>query len=350
MKIFPYIYEPDRSIEVYNQTNTYLETYPDLKGKIENLGWVYHEVGLIIPQTVENFWSGHYFPYSESWDELQVSFSLCCFGLYKQAFISLRSALELGMLSVYFNINDEGHKTVRDWYFSKDCFDSNTPRTDKIWKILLSNINIKKFNDKYDLRGKYNELMFLHNFVHTKGNKFSNSLGGLKGNSQVFLEKALKAWLRTYEKIVVILTTLHLLKYPIALVHFDYSKKFGIDIPNFGGLEKDKIDRIASLLPSDYINEIEIIASYDPPTRTTLSEISSLPDMTEEQLDEQVLISHKFSIEHGEGFIEWEKNQHKLYNELFKIELGQRAKEHIEILRLWAKENGFMESKSKRKE
>jgi hypothetical protein len=66
MKIFPYIYEPEKSIEVFNKTNNFLDTNKDVKSKIEELGWVCHEVGNIIPQTIENYWSGHSFPFSES--------------------------------------------------------------------------------------------------------------------------------------------------------------------------------------------------------------------------------------------------------------------------------------------
>jgi len=32
----------------------------------------------------------------------------------------LRSGLELGMLSVYFNINDDGHNAVKEWLQAKD--------------------------------------------------------------------------------------------------------------------------------------------------------------------------------------------------------------------------------------
>ena len=102
---------------------------------------------MIVPQNLDNFWSGHYFPFIDSWEELQVSFTQICFGLYKQAFVSLRSGLELGMLSVYFNINDDGHNAVREWLNSKD----KTPRAEKIWKILRQNDNIKKFDEKHDL-------------------------------------------------------------------------------------------------------------------------------------------------------------------------------------------------------
>ena len=49
MKLIPYIYEPDKSIEVFKDTNDYLEKKPTIKERIEHLGWVYHNVGEIIP-------------------------------------------------------------------------------------------------------------------------------------------------------------------------------------------------------------------------------------------------------------------------------------------------------------
>ena len=70
IKLFPYIYEPEKSLVVLDQTEKYFTANPEIKNKIEKLGWVYHSIGQSIPQTTENFWSGHYFPYAESWDEL----------------------------------------------------------------------------------------------------------------------------------------------------------------------------------------------------------------------------------------------------------------------------------------
>jgi hypothetical protein len=66
---------------------------PDPKGHAQII-WIYHTLGMIIPHNFENFWSGHFFSFIESWEELQVSFTQICFGLYKQAFVSLRSGLE----------------------------------------------------------------------------------------------------------------------------------------------------------------------------------------------------------------------------------------------------------------
>ena len=348
MKFSPYIYEPDKSINVYRQTEKYFEDNPEIKTRIEELGWIYQTVGMIIPQNFENFWSGHFFPFIDSWEELQVSFNLICFGLYKQAFVSLRSGLELGMLSVYFNINDDGHNAVKEWLQSKGTDEAKTPRATSIWKILLSNDNIKKFNDKNDLRKTFDNLGYLHNYVHTKGAKHSNRMGLLKSNSQTFEAKLILKWIKSYADIISLITTLHLLKYPISVIRFDYGKKFGIDIPSFGGLEEFNIDKFAKILPTQYLTDIEAIANEDPTTQQTIIEISSFPDMTELQVEEQIINIEKSLIENGEGFTKWLESQRRFLELTGKNEFSHKMKERIELIRKWAEENNFMESKAKR--
>ncbi len=348
MKFSPYIYEPDKSIEVYKESEKYFETNPEIKKRIEELGWIYHTVGMIVPQNFENLWSRHYFPFIDSWEELQVSFTQICFGLYKQAFVSLRSGLELGMLSVYFNINDDGHNAVKEWLQAKDKKEADTPFAKTIWKILLQNDNIKKFNEKHDIETVHKNLGYLHNYVHTKGAKHSNRMGLLKSNSQTFEAELISKWLKSYADIISLVSTLHLLKYPISVVRFDYSKKFGIDIPSFGGLEEYNIDKIASLLPDKYIEDIEKIANEDPATQQTIKEISAFPDMTELQVEEQIVNLEKSLIEDGEGFTKWLENQERWLKSFGQSEFDEKMKNRIELLRIWATENDFLESKVKR--
>lgn len=348
MKFWPYIYEPDKSVEVYRLTEKYFEDNPEIKERIEDLGWIYHTVGMILPQNIENFWSGHNFPFLDSWEELQVSFNQICFGLYKQAFVSLRSGLELGMLSVYFNINDDGHNAVKDWLNSEDSNEANTPRANTIWKILLSNKNIRQFNEKHNLRKTFDDLGYLHNYVHTKGAKHSNHMGLEKSNSQTFEATLISKWLTTYADIISLISTLHLLKYPISVIRFDYRSKFGIDLPNFGNLEEYNIDRIAKILPPNYLGDIELIAKDDPTTQETIQQICIIPDMTDEQIEEQIINIEKIFIRSGDGFIKWLEQQKEYLKSSGEEDFSNIMKLRIEFLRKWSEENNFMESKSKR--
>jgi len=154
--------------------------------------------------------------------------------------------------------------------------------------------------------------------------------------------------LKSYADIISLVSTLHLLKYPISVVRFDYSKKFGIDIPSFGGLEEYNIDKIASLLPDKYIEDIEKIANEDPATQQTIKEISAFPDMTELQVEEQIVNLEKSLIEDGEGFTKWLENQERWLKSFGQSEFDEKMKNRIELLRIWATENDFLESKVKR--
>ena len=105
--LFPFIWHPDKSVGVYEESKRFLDQ-SGLEPEITRVGWTYHHVGDLIPHTMENFWSGHFFPWLESWEEIQISCNLALFGFYKQAKVSLRGGLELGLLSVYWNLNDRG--------------------------------------------------------------------------------------------------------------------------------------------------------------------------------------------------------------------------------------------------
>ena len=346
MYIYPYIIDNEKSIETYKNTLKYFEENPTVKDKIQELGIIYSSVGNSVPQTNINYWSGHSFPYSESWDDLQISTTLCFFGLYKQAYSTLRSGLELGLLSVYYNINDDGHLAVREWYYSLDSPESNTPRTEKIWKILLSNENIKKYNDKFDLKSDYLSLGYLHNYVHTKGNKYSNSLDGKKGNSPIILASLMQDWIETYEKITVIIITLHLLKYPLGLFEVDYIRKFGIDAPNVSQVNFN-IKLISTLLEKEKLEFIQHIANNDSQTKDILSELNSIPNKTDDEIEEDIIKHEKlFASNYLGGFIKWEENQLKTMNDFIEkipnLDIDDYKNDtlkRIEIIRKWAIEN-----------
>ena len=68
--------------EVYKKSEEYLKNHDRLRDKIATHLWAYNEAGVLVPQTVKSFWSGHFFPFSESYYELENSFELCKQGFY----------------------------------------------------------------------------------------------------------------------------------------------------------------------------------------------------------------------------------------------------------------------------
>lgn len=340
IELGPLIYQPKKSIEVVELSELYLRENESIRSLVSNVSWSYFSISKSIPQTSENLWSGHFFPYIESTEELQVSTNLALMGLYKQAFSSLRCALEVGMLSVYYNINDDGHRVVKDWLASKEHREANTPRADKIWKILRSNESIKKFDDKFGLRDDFNSLGFLHNYVHTKGHLYSNRVGLTKSNYQTFESCVFDKWCDSFTRVVLLLIKLHMLKYPITVIEFDWSTKVGIDNP-FPVLDKHEIDRIKELLTHEEFAEIKQCFSEDAKSQELFEYIRNLPDLREEEVEEQIIQLDKRTIESGLGFIKWEKNELSQMH-LYDDDSRERVLRRIRILRSWAEENGLM--------
>ena len=339
--MIPFSYTPNKSIKVYEKSQEYLEKNPNFYSEIQSLSWIYHSLHDLIPQTFTNFGSGHFFPYNESFQELQVSFSQCQFGLYKQSFTSLRSVLELGLLSVYYNINDEGHETVKKWFASEDNREANTPRNKKIWEILESHPNILDFQKSCNIKERFFNLGFLHNYVHTKGYKFSNSLGKFKSNFQTFEEDGINKWITTAKEVVTIVTVLHLLKYPIGMYEIDYHAKYGIDIPMFSKLLPHQLQKIKSFFPKNYVLKLTEIALKDEEAKLFANHNISKPDLTEEEKEADYLRHDMESIEQI-GFEIWLRNELSLYKVNSIKELHTEKQSKIKFLENWAKENEFI--------
>jgi hypothetical protein len=251
--------------------------------------------------------------------------------------ISLRGGLELGLLSIYWNLNDDGHKAVKDWLRSSE----NTPRFETLWKKLEKHQNFQSFQQKYDIKSRLLELGILHNYVHTKGYFFSNSLGIPKPNYQTFETKGIEKWLSAYQEVITVLCVLHLVKYPVGVIEFDYFSKFGYDIPSFGGLDEGQVARLEKIIGTEVFGYLREVSQNDPTVQNLLSWINELPVMTREDLDKQVVEMEKPMIEQM-GFEKWaQSNSHFLESDHFRI--------LFEYLKNWAEENGFQKSQQERK-
>ena len=332
----PFTFTDDLSIEV-NKTTTEYIAQNNLEEIIKEISWCFHAVQGVIPHTNESFWSGHFFPMIECWEELQVSINLCLFGFYKQSMCSLRSALELGLLSVYWNINDDGHITIKNWLKSE----VDTPRLGDVWDKLKNHPNFSWFQGVSDLKSRLLSFGYLHNFVHTKGGKYSNRIGLLKSNCQTFEEKGFNSWLESYREVIKILTLLHLIKYPIGVVEFEWSNKFGIDKPMFGGLEVHQIQQIANLIGNEDFSRIKELAHKDHNVTEIMEWIENLPDLTEKELEDQIIHFDKDMIENM-GLNDWLKMEEK------SQPWSKKVQERVNSLVQWAKENGYENSKFER--
>lgn len=325
---------------ILNTTNKYFEDNSEIKNKVDEYNWILRSLFDLLPETIENFWSGHVFPIAEAEYELECSIVLCKLGFYKHAITSLRNVLELGLLSVYWDIDNQSHIDIQNWFKSIE----STPFRSQVFKKLAKNSNIKIFNNKHDIFKKTAELYTkLSNFSHTRGFGYSSrKLNKHHSNVNSFNEAALNKWLELTREVIEIVTIFHILKYPVALQNTPIWDKFGINIPAGGFLQPSQTERIKNLISDLMLKDLQKISDDDPNATAMTEWVTNQPDLTEEEFLLQIENSDKNDIKR-EGYNHWIKQQRKLYNFIKTKnpkEYNQKL-EYFQKLKLWAKENDY---------
>lgn len=334
-------------LQILNETNEYLQKHPETKKKVEEINWTFRSLLGLLPETLETFWSGHIFPIAEAEYELECSIVFCKLGFYKHAIGALRNVLELGLLSVYWDIDGQSHIDIQDWLRSME----STPFRKRVFAKLRTNSNIGKFDDKQDILGKTKTLYGqLSDFSHTKGFGFSSrQLNKHQSNVNSFNETSLARWLELTEKVAEIVTIFHILKYPVALQYIPIIEKFGLNGPVGGFIEPHQVERIKEIISQDMLRDLQEISDKDPDAMEAVKWIKNLPDITESEFSEQIERQDKSMIQ-MQGYEQWIKNERKFYKEIKKRKPQEyeEKKTYFKKLREWAKENGCLSDKVNR--
>jgi hypothetical protein len=265
-------------------TEKFLLDNCDLHSKIDKLVWAYHEIGNVIPQNIPKLFSGHVFPFNESIYEIECSYQLLKLAFYKYSFIALRNALELGLLSVYWDKNDNSESLIQNWHDSKE----DTPFKRQIISGLKSIANINEFCNHFDLFSRLNKIYDdLSDYTHTKGYNYSaQNLNN--ANFTRFNEKVILEWLNLLECVIQLLLTIHILKYPVAIQHTPIQDKFGINGPFGGFLDVFQSEQIKEVLDPDEFAILKTISDNDDSAISLAEWVNSQPDLTEDELKEQI--------------------------------------------------------------
>lgn len=334
--VFLHTGQSDQDIlEIQELTHSYLEDNQGIVKKINEVLWVYRAVIDLPPQTLENAASGHTFPISESQFELESSIQLCKLGFYKHAIIALRNVLELGLLSVYWDIDGKSHINIPEWLSSNE----RTPFRKEIIKVLKKNERIIVFDKEHNIFMQITELYYeLSDFSHTKGVHFS-AIELSRGNVNTFNRESIGKWLDFMERVVTTVITIHILQYPVGLQNIDLFSKFGFNPPAGGFLRPSDVERVRNFLDEGVVESLQTISDADPEARSISQEINSMPDKTNKEIDAQLEEREKSLIKlHPLGYQGWirdRKKWPKIDKKAYKIK-RQRWKK----LKKWAKANG----------
>ena len=270
---------------VYKESDEYLQNHEELCEKIGTHLGGYYQVQTLIPQTIESFWSGHFFPYSESYCELENSFELCKQGYYRHSLFALRCALELGVIGLYFDKDDQACIDVQRWLSSEEP----TPYFRKSLMRLFELHYFLRFNEKFALKEKIEELYSsLSNYVHVRGYRYS-SRAQSRANFNQFNEPSLLRYVAFMKKIVKSVITMMLLKYPIGMQPVPLDEKFGLNTPMGGFLGLSEHEAVMAVLDIHTKQALQNISDSDPGVQEAVQHILSMPDLTEEQWQEQIV-------------------------------------------------------------
>ncbi len=271
-------------LQVFEKSKEYLKSNNNLSCTIEEILWIFRALEDLLPQTLENMWSGHMFPLVEANSDLENSIQLCKFGFYKSAIIALRNVLELGLLSVYWDIEGKSHVDIQKWFRSIE----KTPFKKTIFTKLKTNQNIKTFDDKHKIFDDVKMLFKqMSNFTHTRGHYHSGQ-DLARSNTNRFNEQALLKWSELMIKVVKPVVALHILKYPIALQHTPIDQKFGLNGLVGTFLQPYDAERIRKFLDKDVLNILQEISDNDSEAISLAQGVNELPDISDEEFNAQI--------------------------------------------------------------
>ena len=326
-------------ISVYKETEIFLKKNPSLFEELCSFIAASRVLQDLIPQTVEKVCSGHFFPCSESYDELENAYQLCFFGFYKYSFIALRNVLELGLLSVYWDKQNKSQIDIQNWLKSKE----DTPRIKEILSGLLKVKNIEIFSRKIDIQKKVKSIYnVLSDFVHTKGYSYS-SYAQRRSNVNYFNKDALKRWCIITEKVIQTVSIVHLLKYPVGLQYYtSLDEKFGLNPPFGGFLRPIQQQTIKQIFNKQTLDLLQDISNKDEEAIELAKCVNDLPDITDEEFRKQMIEFDKFQIK-SQGWDKWYKNKMQMLNS-FSAESKNYKKHSQEIKKLkqWASKNNLI--------
>lgn len=269
---------------VYKESLEFLKRNGQLLSKIADYIWAYHEIGDLIPQTVENFWSGHFFPYSEAYSHLEKSYQLCLQGFYSYSFFALRRTIELNTLYLLTAINDEEHKAVKSWFLSQE----KTPFFSEMIKKITNLKYYEIFDNEFHFNDSIKKLTTeLNNYIHTRGYFYSSSNLN-RTNINAFSEKSLQTYIDFLKRIVNVCLLQLLLKYPIGLYPLPLDQKFGLNGPAGGYLQMHQTELIKSIIEKSELNFLMNITKDDPELISTIQHFYSLEDISEEEHERQI--------------------------------------------------------------
>jgi len=130
-----------------------------------------------------------------------------------------------------------------------------------------------------------------------------------------FNETAFRHWVDCFQSVVRLVIIVHLLKYPIGLQNTPLMTKFGMNEPAGGFLNPSQAHRIRKVLTPEQAELLQRISDADPSAVALALHIQEMPDISDEEFEQQVLEFDKGRIQ-MQGFHAWCKQELETHRSL----------------------------------
>ena len=110
-----------------------------------------------------------------------------------------------------------------------------------------------------------------------------------------------------------------------------------------GFLSPEQADRLRTFFETDELAALQEISDADPYASGLAEQISSMPDLTRDQLKQQYLLWEQCCIA-NDGYRSWFKEQLQAYEAMnVDPEELRKFREQAAVLKVWAEKQGWLE-------
>ncbi|MBK8501524.1 MAG: hypothetical protein IPL46_04550 [Saprospiraceae bacterium] len=237
------------------------------------------------------------YPNTESEIELDYAIKHALIGSYKSAYGNLRRALELIVVFIYFMHEKIAKEKAISWLSAKN----DTPSFSRTLKKIKLYERFSEIENKFEWSNQVQQLFWeLSDFGHNKGQKNGyRDLNKLNFHaSHTFVPnlnfETLESFANFYIKTVKEIVTLLALYNPKILLGLPIDEKFGLNPPFSGFFYEGQAEIVFKLIPENYQEHFKMLRDNDQENKDIIEWFESMPDLTEEQIREQVKEQDKF--------------------------------------------------------
>ena len=239
-------------------------------------------------ETLNRVW---FFPINEATNELNECLFRILETAYKSGYDNLRRALELVVTGSYFSMNNIDENDAKGWLNSQ----RETPLFSRAIKSLMHDKRFSKLEYETlwvtELKNFY---WSLSDIIHTRGINFS--LATLQPSNfsyneirvKQFSQENLKILLDTFIETVKHICTSIAITNPILLIGLPIDEKYGFDVPVSGFFREHQSNELWDLINSSTKEFFKNLTSTDIELLSISKWMDELPDMTDEEIEEQV--------------------------------------------------------------